>query len=104
MLLMTACASPPSVRDPSALPPLVLRSIGAVVVDADPAGKKLTAKDEQTGTTWTILVLESTRIATDRGVPLRMEDLRSGERVLVRGSSRIEEVLTAEEIAVTQSD
>ena len=72
--------------------------VRATIVDLTPARGTMTVKDDQTHGTWTVAVTGETRIVGPGGSIIGLGDLQVGEKVQIRGYSRIEEFLTALEI------
>ncbi len=92
---------PPYDADGSAgedLPPPSLLLIHATIVDVNASRGTMTAKDDQSHGTWTVAVTEETRILGVGGAILTLNDLQVGQKVQIRGYSRIEELLTALEV------
>jgi hypothetical protein len=80
------------------LPPPNLVLIHATIVDVNASLGTLTAKDDQSHGTWTVAVTAETKILGAGGASLTLGDLQAGQRVQIRGYSRIEELLTALEV------
>lgn len=80
------------------IPPATLLLMRATIVDLNPAGGTLTVKDNESHGTWTVAVNEKTTILGADGGALKLSDFQVGQRVRIRGFSRIEEILTALEV------
>lgn len=80
------------------IPPATLLLMHATIVDLNPAGGTLTVKDNDAHGTWTVAVTKETSILSAEGRTLTLSDFEVGQRVRIRGFSRIEEILTALEL------
>ena len=80
------------------LPPPSLVLVHATIVDVNASRGTLTVKDDQSHGTWTVAVTAETRILGTGRAILALSDLQVGQRVQIRGYSRIEELLTALEV------
>jgi hypothetical protein len=87
-------------RGPEGLdhPPSELLLMRVTIVDVNPAGGTITVKDDQNHGTWTVMVTEETRIFGSDGAVLALKDLRTERKVQIKGTSRIEAILRAQEI------
>ncbi len=85
-------------RDESDIPPASFLLVRATIVDLNPAGGTMTVKDDQSHGTWTVAVTKETLILGANGRVLTLNDFQVGQKVRVRGYSRIEEILTAIEV------
>ncbi len=83
---------------PDDLPPRTFLLLRATIVDVDVDAAKLTVKDDSEHETWTVAVVEETRILGGNGDILALGELPVGRKVQIRGWSRIENLLTALEV------
>ena len=64
--------------------------------------RSVTIKEDELFRTWTVSILEETKIRTPGGSYLSMADLRVGDRVEVRGTSRVRNHVTALDIELEE--
>jgi hypothetical protein len=86
------------------LPTPMVFLVNGTIVDLNPEGNTLTVKEDRTYATWTVTVAEDTSIIGAAGGIVPLSDLRIGEKVQIRGESRIEGILKAFEINVVGTD
>lgn len=91
-------------REDREIPPATLLILRATIVDLNPAAGTLTVKDDQTHGTWTVAVTKETAILGTGGQILALSEFQVGQKVRIRGTSRIEEVLTALEVERENQD
>jgi len=80
------------------LPAAIVLVVRATIVDLDPKAGSVIVKEDEIYNTWQVAVVESTWIRAQDGHELDLEDLKIGERVEVRGTSRVTNLITAREI------
>jgi len=85
-------------RNASEIPPANFLLVRATIVDLNPVGGTMTVKDDQSHGTWTVAVTKETAIHGTNGDDLTLKDFQIGQKVRIRGYSRIEEILTALEV------
>jgi hypothetical protein len=80
------------------LPPAVVLVMRGVIVDLNPEAGTVTVKKDETYETWQVAVVASTRVRAGDGRYLELADLRLGERIELRGTSRVLDLITVYEI------
>ena len=80
------------------LPPATVLVMRATIVDLDSEAGSVTVKEDEIYDTWQVAVVESTWIRAPDGRHIGLEDLRVGERIEIRGTSRVNSLMTAREI------
>lgn len=80
------------------VPPEVLEVLEGWIVSMDEGLRSVTIKDNEHYQTWTVSILEDTRIHTPEGAYLAISDLRIGDRVGVQGASRVKNHVTAHDV------
>ena len=98
---LLGCASPPpSGREPTRLSPATVEFLPAVVVDLDPEGETVTVKETTRYETWRVAMAGEPVVRTADGTRVGIAELRIGDRVEIRGTSRVEGLITAYEITL----
>jgi hypothetical protein len=98
LIASTGCAALVPQSERQSLPPEVFEVMEAWIVSLDEELRTLTVKATDTYETWTVSVVEQTRIRAFEDDYLTMSDLQVGDRIEIRGSSRISNHVTAAEI------
>ena len=80
------------------LPVAIVLVMRATVVDLNPDAGSVMVKEEETYETWRVAVVESTWVRARDGRHIDLADLRLGEKIEIRGTSRIDNLITAHEI------
>ncbi len=101
-----ACAGPPHRSpgridpgsDATSTPTLVL--MVGVVVDTIGSVGTLTVKDVQDHGTWTVAVGPGTRFYGIDGGTVRLDEIEIGQRVQIRGTSRVPSIVEADQIDI----
>jgi hypothetical protein len=86
----------------SYIPPEVLHVLQAWIVSLDPELGSITVKENERYETWTVSIVPRTVIRTREGDHLAISDLRVGEQIEIRGTSRIGNHVTASEIELLE--
>jgi hypothetical protein len=80
------------------LPVAIVLVMQATVVDLNPDAGSVMVKDDETHETWRVAVVESTWVRARDGRHIDLAELRIGEKVQIKGISRIDFLITAHEI------
>ncbi|MBD3160897.1 MAG: hypothetical protein GF346_01950 [Candidatus Eisenbacteria bacterium] len=103
LFCLLGCAGAPRPgQDPDRIPPATVEYLPAVIVDLDPEGRTITVKETNRYETWRIVVREDRVVRTADGSPVGIAELRIGDRVEVRGMSRVAGLITAYEVTLVE--
>jgi hypothetical protein len=80
------------------LPVEIVLTMQATIVDLNPDAGSVMVKEEETYRTWRVAVVESTWVRARDGRHIDLAELRIGEKIEIRGTSRLENLITAYEI------
>jgi hypothetical protein len=80
------------------LPVAIVLVMQGTVVDLNPEAGSVMVKEEENHDTWRVAVVESTWVRAPDGRHIDLGDLRLGEKVQIKGTSRIDFLITAQEI------